>query len=184
MKDEDAALADDSCTSSFDAAFMALALEEARKAEQLGEVPVGALMVRGDVIVGRGHNRREIDADPLAHAELLAIATASKHLEKWRLSDCTLYVTLEPCTMCAGAIVNARIGRLVFGATDPKAGAVCSLAEVCTDPRLNHIVDVKSGVMAEACGNVLKEFFRTLRDKKKSAAKAGRTADNPGEGAS
>lgn len=172
MNDDDSAPVEDASVSAADAHFMELALQEAQKAERLGEVPVGALMVQGDVVVGRGYNRREIDADPLAHAELLAIAEASRNLAKWRLSDCTLYVTLEPCTMCAGAIVNARVGRLVFGAIDPKAGAVCSLSEVCTDPRLNHAVKVKGGVMAAPCGQILKDFFRVLRDKKKSAANA------------
>lgn len=184
MNDEDSALADAYGASPADLHFMALALQEAQKAEDLGEVPVGALVVHEDVIVGRGYNRREIDADPLAHAELLAIAEAAKHLEKWRLSDCTLYVTLEPCTMCAGAIVNARVGRLVFGATDPKAGAVCSLAEVCTDPRLNHAVEVKSDVMADACGKILKDFFRSLREKKKSVAKSPDASAPTGEDAS
>lgn len=151
---------------------MALALEEARRAEALGEVPVGAILVHGDGVVGRGYNRREIDADPLAHAELLAIAEAARTLSRWRLSDCTLYVTLEPCTMCAGAIVNARIGRLVYGAVDPKAGAVHSLSQVCNDPRLNHSVDVKGEVLAAPCGRILKEFFRALRQKKRFDARA------------
>ncbi len=139
----------------------ALALAEG--AAKIGEVPVGAVVVVDGVVVGRGANRREIDADPLAHAELLAIGDACRALGRWRLSGATLYATLEPCTMCAGALVNARVDRLVFGADDKKAGAVVSLSQVCTDPRLNHRLTVERGVLADACGAVLKDFFAHLR---------------------
>jgi tRNA(adenine34) deaminase len=133
------------------------------EAARLGEVPIGALVMHDGAIVGEGYNRREIDHDPLAHAELRAIAAAAKKLGRWRLSGCTLVVTLEPCFMCAGAIVNARVDRVVYGAADPKAGACESLAHVVTDPRLNHRVDVVSGVMAEQCGDALRAFFADLR---------------------
>src|SRR5690606_34337053 len=121
-----------------DERFLELALAEARKAAEEEEVPVGAIAVFDGVVVGRGRNARERRADPLAHAELDAIREASRTLGRWRLSGVTLYVTLEPCAMCAGAMVNARVDRLVYGASDPKAGAVQSLYEICTDPRLNH----------------------------------------------
>lgn len=139
------------------------ALELAREAAALGEVPVGAVVVHDGVIVGEGMNRREIDADPLAHAEIAALAQAARRLGRWRLSGATMFVTLEPCFMCAGALVNARVDRLVYGAADPKAGAVTSLAAVCTDARLNHRLDVVGGVQAEPCGAVLKAFFSSLR---------------------
>ena len=129
---------------------------------------MGALVVSDGNVVGKGYNLRETDADPLAHAELRAIAAAAAHLERWRLSDCTLYVTLEPCAMCAGALVNARIGRLVYGAKDPKAGAVSSLFEIVTDDRLNHQIPVEAGVLEEECRTVLQEFFRSLRAAKKA----------------
>ena len=143
---------------------MTLALEQAREAAALGEVPVGAVVVdaKGEV-VGRGHNRRELDQDPLAHAEVRAIHQAARALGSWRLVDTTLYVTLEPCPMCAGALVNARVGRLVYGADDPKAGAVRTLYALCEDPRLNHRVEVQKGVLAQACAHELREFFSALR---------------------
>jgi len=153
---------------SADHLFMGIALEEAGRASAVGDVPVGAVVVVDGKVVGRGYNRREADHDPLGHAELMAIAGAAKHLERWRLSGATLYVTLEPCFMCAGALVNARIDRLVYGATDPKAGAVESLAAVCTDERLNHRMEVVRGVRAEECGALLKDFFQALRDKKRA----------------
>lgn len=143
--------------------FMQEALRLAREAEALGEVPIGAVVVHENVIVGRGYNRREIDNDPLAHAELLAIREASRTLGRWRLSGCTLYVTLEPCPMCAGAIVNARVDELIFGALDPKAGAVQSLMQLCTDARLNHRVNVTAGEDAEEASQLLKTFFQRLR---------------------
>lgn len=153
-----------------DEAFMDLCLEEARAAERVGDVPVGAVVVHEGVVVGRGYNRREADQDPLAHAEILAIHEAAKALGRWRLSATTLYVTLEPCHMCAGALVNARVDRLVYGAIDPKAGAVHSLSSICTDERLNHRLEVTGGVRGEACSEQLKTFFRTLRE-----GRAGRT---------
>ncbi len=149
-----------------DEQFMQQALQLAGEAEVLGEVPIGAVVVCDGQVVGRGYNRREIDKDPLAHAELLAIADAAKHLDKWRLMDCTLYVTLEPCSMCAGALVNSRMGRLVYGAKDPKAGAVASLYELCTDTRLNHRMPVTSGVMENEASLRLKDFFANLRLRK------------------
>jgi tRNA(adenine34) deaminase len=147
---------------------MTQALQLAHQAAQLGEVPVGAVVVVGGEVVGRGYNRREVDADPLSHAELKAIAEASSRLKSWRLSEATLYVTLEPCTMCAGALIQARLGRLVFGAMDPKAGAVGSLYNLLKDDRLNHEVEVTSGVLEQECGKVLKDFFVALRGRKKA----------------
>lgn len=142
---------------------MRRALELAGDAAALGEVPVGAVVVCDGEVVGEGMNRREVDHDPLAHAEILALAAAARRLGRWRLSGACLYVTLEPCFMCAGALVNARVDRLVYGALDPKAGAVASLAQVCTDARLNHRLEVMAGVEADACGRMLKEFFAGLR---------------------
>jgi tRNA(adenine34) deaminase len=143
--------------------FMADALTLAREAAAAGEVPVGAVAVLDGKTLGCSANRREMDKSPLAHAELLALAQAASGLDAWRLAGVTLYVTLEPCTMCAGALIQARIARLVFGAADPKAGAVGSLYNVLADERHNHHVAVTGGVLAEACGAVLKEFFRGLR---------------------
>ena len=151
-----------------DAEFMTQALGLAREAGALGEVPVGAVVVVGGVVVGSGFNRREVDRDPLSHAELKAIAEASKKLQQWRLSDATLYVTLEPCTMCAGALIQARLKRLVFGAMDPKAGAVGSLYNVLRDERHNHQVEVESGVLEAESGQLLKDFFVALRGRKKT----------------
>ncbi len=146
-----------------DERWMRRALAEARAAERHGDVPVGAVVVRDGEVVGAGHNRREVDDDPTAHAEVLAIQQAAATLGSWRLERCTLVVTLEPCTMCAGAIVLARIPRVVHGATDPKAGAVGSLWNVLDDPRLNHRSDVTAGVLAEECGDLLRDFFRARR---------------------
>lgn len=146
-----------------DELFLDACLEEAKKAEAIGDVPVGAVVVHEGRIVGRGYNRREADQDPLAHAELLALREAAAALGRWRLSGTTLYVTLEPCHMCAGALVNARVDRLVYGTADAKAGAVESLSSVCTDPRLNHRLAVTAGVRADACAAQLKAFFRALR---------------------
>lgn len=139
------------------------ALDLADAAAALGEVPVGAVAVAGGVVVGRGFNRREIDEDPFAHAELLAMREAAASLGAWRLTAVTVYVTLEPCAMCAGAMVQARLGRLVFGASDPKAGAVGSLYDLVTEPRHNHRVDVTGGLLAEDSSRRLKAFFRALR---------------------
>ena len=149
--------------SSRDRRFMEEALAEAREAARKGEVPVGAVVTRGDEILGRGHNRRELDGDPLGHAELVAIAEASGRIDGWRLLDCTLYVTLEPCAMCAGALVNSRIGTLVFGTRDPKAGWCGSLGNLVRDPRLNHRLEVREGVLEPECSRILKDFFRQLR---------------------
>jgi len=140
------------------------ALELARAAEALGEVPVGALVVSaGGQVLGRGHNRREIDQDPLAHAEILAIREAARATGSWRLDGATLYVTLEPCAMCAGAIVLARLERLVWGAADPKAGFCGSLGDLVRDPRLNHRPEVASGVRAAEAAALLRTFFAGLR---------------------
>ncbi|MCI0573526.1 MAG: tRNA adenosine(34) deaminase TadA [Myxococcaceae bacterium] len=145
---------------------MSQALALARHAAGLGEVPVGAVAVHGGRVVGTGYNRRELDADPLAHAELLALNAAAKSVGAWRLSGVTLYVTLEPCAMCAGAMVQGRVTRLVYGTVDPKAGAVGSLYNLVQDPRFNHRVDVTSGVLADECAQLLKAFFATLRGRK------------------
>ncbi len=146
-----------------DQRWMELALHEANRAADLGEVPVGAVVVREGVLVARGYNRRETDRDPLAHAELLAIRRAATALEGWRLIGCTMYATLEPCAMCAGALVNSRIPRLVFGASDPKAGFCGSLGDLVRDSRLNHRLEVRGGVLEAACSQVLKDFFVGLR---------------------
>ncbi len=146
-----------------DEGFMAQALTEADAARREAEVPVGAVVVRAGEVIGQGHNRREALAEPTSHAEILAIRQASQARASWRLEDCTLYVTLEPCVMCAGAIVQARIRRLVFGCPDPKGGAVRSLYRICDDSRLNHRVAVTEGVLGERCGAVLKRFFVALR---------------------
>jgi len=146
-----------------DLAAMALALEEARASLVHGDVPVGAVVVRDGAVVARRHNERELAADPTAHAELLALRDAAAALGRWRLDDCTLYVTLEPCVMCAGALVNARIGRLVYGAADLKAGATASLYNVCADPRLNHNPPVTHGVLAAESAELLSGFFAERR---------------------
>jgi tRNA(adenine34) deaminase len=139
---------------------MRLALDRARMAALHGDVPVGAVLVdqAGSVLAAAG-NEREVRHDPTAHAEVLALREASRHLHSWRLTGLTLVVTLEPCTMCAGALVLARVARLVFGAFDPKAGAVSSLFDVVRDPRLNHRVDVRGGILEAECGALLKDFF-------------------------
>ena len=142
---------------------MRLALEEARGAAAGGDVPVGAVVVRGDEILGRAGNAREREQDPTAHAEILALRRASEALGTWHLEGCAMVVTLEPCAMCAGAIVLARIDRLVFGASDPKAGFAGSLGDLVRDGRLNHEVDVTVGVLADECGEVLRAFFAERR---------------------
>lgn len=146
-----------------DLAFMRQALALARRAEALNEVPVGALIVHENEVIAEAYNEREGLASALAHAELSAVAAASQHLGRWRLSGCTLYVTLEPCVMCAGALVQARVDRVVYGAADPKAGAVASLYEVLADPRLNHRPQVTGGVLAAECGELLSAFFQRRR---------------------
>ncbi len=145
--------------------FMRLALLEAAKAGEKGEVPIGAVVVVGSDVVARGHNLRETSSDPTAHAELIAIRKAAKKLDSWRLLNSTLYVTVEPCVMCIGAIVLARVPRLIFGCHDPKGGAVGSLYDIPGDKRLNHRVEVTSGVMAEEAQALLKSFFKKLRHK-------------------
>ena len=142
---------------------MRVACEEARLAAAHGDVPIGAVVMRDGEILARGHNRREIDSDPTAHAEILVLREAARALGTWRLSDCSLVVTLEPCAMCAGAVVLARLGTLVYGATDPKAGAVESLWDIPRDERLNHQPEVIRGVLADECGDLLKRFFAERR---------------------
>ena len=148
-----------------DLRLMALALAEANQAAVEDEVPIGAIVVRNGQVLGAAHNQREQLRDPTAHAEMIAITQAAGALNSWRLEDCTLYVTLEPCPMCAGAIIQSRIKRVVYGADDPKAGAVCSLYQLLEDSRLNHRCEVVRGIMAEECGSVLSEFFRLKRRK-------------------
>ena len=142
---------------------MAQALEQARLALDGDEVPVGAVITCNGQVIARAHNQRELLHDPTAHAEMIAITQAAEHVGNWRLEGCTLYVTLEPCAMCAGAIVLARLPRLVFGAADPKAGAVGSVYDIPRDPRLNHTVDVTAAVLEQECGEILSEFFRRKR---------------------
>ena len=142
--------------------WMSVALDEAQAAAAEGDVPVGAVVVIDDRIVGRGRNRREVDRDPTAHAEIVALRTAAGALGQWRVEG-TLVVTQEPCPMCAGALVNARVMRLVYGCPNPKAGAVATLYQIATDPRLNHRIAVTGGVRAEECAAVLQQFFAELR---------------------
>jgi tRNA(adenine34) deaminase len=142
---------------------MSIALDEARSASASGEVPVGAVVVRDGVEVARAANRTVRDRDPTAHAELLALRAASAALGRWRLDDCTLYVTLEPCAMCAGAVVLARIARVVLGAWDPKAGMAGSVGDIVRHPRLNHRPEVASGVLEAECGEILRDFFAERR---------------------
>ena len=154
------------CDEEFDDAdrrFVSEALREADKATALGEVPIGAVVVRDGEVVGRGHNRRETDGDPLAHAEILALREAAGATAGWRLVGCTMYATLEPCAMCAGALVAARVGRLVFGAYDPKGGFCGTLGNLVQDSRLNHRLEVVGGVLEEECSALLRGFFAELR---------------------
>jgi tRNA(Arg) A34 adenosine deaminase TadA len=145
---------------------MHLALEQARRAEALGEVPIGAVVVSEGQIISTGYNRREIDADPSAHAEFSAILQAARVLGRWRMTGCTVYVTLEPCLMCAGLMHQARIDRCVYGAPDPKAGALGTLYDVHIDERLNHNFEVTSWICEDKCAKLLSEFFAKLRIKK------------------
>lgn len=154
--------------------YMRVAIKEARQAQLLGEVPIGAVVVHDDQIIGRGHNMREKFQDVTYHAEMLAIMEACTTLGSWRLEDCDLYVTLEPCIMCSGTIVNARIKNVYYGAQDPKAGAVDSLYHLLNDQRLNHQVHVESGILGAECGQMLKDFFRAIRKKRKLARKKRR----------
>lgn len=152
-----------------DLKMMRRAIELGELAAASDEVPVGAVIYRGDTIIAEAANNREATGDPVGHAELLAISEAGKKLSEWRLSDCTLAVTLEPCPMCAGALVNARVGRLIYGTTDPKAGACNTLYRIPTDARLNHKVEVIGGVMADECAKLLKDFFKRRRNENKQA---------------
>lgn len=146
-----------------DEVWMMEALAEAGRAAEIGEVPIGAVVVRDGEVIGRGHNRRETDGDPLAHAEILAIREAAGRTAGWRLTGCTMYVTLEPCAMCAGALVNSRVERLVYGAPDPKAGYCGTLGDLVRDPRLNHRLEVTAGVLESESAALLRGFFASLR---------------------
>ena len=159
-----------------DERFMREALEEARLAAEEGEVPIGAVVVCDGEVVARAHNRRETDLDPSAHAEFSAMVAASRALGRWRLSGCTVYVTLEPCLMCAGLMVNARIDRCVYGAADPKGGALGTLYDVSHDSRLNHEFEVESGVLGEEAADQLRDFFRARRAQAKAAKRAAEGA--------
>jgi tRNA(adenine34) deaminase len=143
--------------------FMRLALREASRALEHDDIPVGAIIVHEGEVIGAGHNERELRADPTAHAEMIALRAAAEALGSWRVLDSVLYVTLEPCAMCAGAIVLARVPRVVFGTTDPKAGAGGSVLDVLAEPRLNHRPQVQSGLLAEECGDMLRAFFASRR---------------------
>lgn len=151
-----------------DQVFMQEAIAEAEAAEALGEVPIGAIVVHQGEIVGRGHNLRETSNDPTTHAEMMAIRQAAEKLDAWRLLDCTLYVTLEPCVMCMGAIILARIPNLVFATRDPRVGAVGSIYNFAEDERFNHQVQVREGILQEECSFQLSSFFRRLRERKKA----------------
>lgn len=148
---------------SLDEQYMDLAVEQARRCLTWGDVPIGAVVVRDDEVLGAAGNERERLTDPTAHAEILALQEAARRIGSWRLSECTLYVTLEPCAMCSGALVLARVDRLVFGATDPKAGFAGSLGNLVQDPRLNHRLQIDSGVRAEEAAALLREFFGERR---------------------
>ena len=150
-----------------DQQHMTTALEIARLAPELGDVPVGAVVVHEGKIIASAHNRRELDQDPCGHAELLAMRLAAKAIGSWRLEGCTVYVTLEPCAMCAGAMVLARIERCVYGCTDPKGGFLGTLGDLSAHPALNHRFEVTPGVLAEECADELRSFFRQLRARKK-----------------
>jgi len=143
--------------------FMNKALDEAYEAYELDEVPIGAVIVKDGRIIGKGYNRKEVSSDTTNHAEIMAIKEASKNLKNWRLTGCTMYVTVEPCPMCAGAIVNSRITELVIGTMDPKGGACGSLYNIVEDDRLNHRVEVRRGILEEECSNIMKDFFKKLR---------------------
>jgi tRNA(adenine34) deaminase len=146
-----------------DERFMGLALEEARRCTAHGDVPVGAAVVRGGEVLAIAGNARELEQDPTAHAEMVALRAAARAMRSWRLEGCTLYVTLEPCAMCAGASVLARVDRMAFGAADPKAGFAGSLGNLFQDDRLNHRAELTAGVLADQCGEVLRHFFRDRR---------------------
>lgn len=146
-----------------DREYMELALFEAEKAEREGEIPIGAVLVFRDTVLAAAHNRRETDYDPTAHAEILALRRGAERLGRWRLTECTLYVTIEPCAMCAGAVMNARISRLVYGAADVRAGGVDSCFHICEEPVMNHVLAVRSGVLAARCRELMDRFFLRRR---------------------
>lgn len=147
--------------------YMELALEEAKRAYRLGEVPIGTVIVRNNEVIARGHNLTESRKDPTLHAEMIAIRQAARQLGGWRLTGCSMYVTCEPCTMCAGALVWSRIDKLYIGTMDPKAGACGSVFNVVNASKLNHSMEVESGIMEEECSKLLKQFFSELREKRK-----------------
>jgi len=155
--------------------YMREALRLASEAANRGDVPVGALVVLDGAIIGCGFNTREGQADPCGHAEIVALREACRAMGRWRVDGATLYVTLEPCPMCAGALVNARVRRLVYGADDPKAGAVRSLYQLCDDPRLNHRLEIHTGVLAGPCAALLSDFFRSIRERRRGQGQ-GRTS--------
>ena len=150
-----------------DEKYMKEAMKQAKKAYKLGEVPIGCVIVHEGQIIGRGYNRRNTDKNTLAHAEITAINRASKVIGDWRLEDCTLYVTLEPCQMCAGAIVQARIPKVVMASMNPKAGCAGSILNILDMPQFNHQVELTTGVLEEECSQMMKSFFKELREKKK-----------------
>lgn len=164
-----------------DRQFMQLALKEAEKAGALGEVPIGAIIVYNGEVIASASNLRETTQNAVTHAELMAIQQACEKIGSWRLEETTLYVTLEPCPMCAGAILQSRIPRVVYGARDVKAGCVDSLYRLLNDPRFNHECDVTEGVLAEQCGQILSDFFRALRERKKAERLARKTAESANE---
>jgi tRNA(adenine34) deaminase len=151
-----------------DERYMQAAIEQARVAEENGDVPIGAVIVYQGRVIGKGYNQREQLQDPTAHAEIIALTAAAAEVGSWRLEGCTIYVTLEPCCMCAGALVLARVDRLVYGCDDPKAGAIRSLYNIVQDERLNHRLEVSGGVLAEECGKLLSEFFERRREESKN----------------
>ncbi len=155
-----------------DERYMKAAIREAKKAYALGEVPIGCVIVYGGKIIGRGYNRRIVDKNVLSHAEIIAIKKACKKMGDWRLEDCTLYVTLEPCPMCAGAIVQARIPKVMIGSMNPKAGCAGSVMNLFDEKGFNHQVEMETGLLGEECSQMLKEFFRELRKKGKEKAKS------------
>lgn len=159
-----------------DTVYMRLALEQAAQAAAVNEVPIGAVVVHEDAVIARAHNRRELDENPSAHAEFSALLEAARVLGRWRLTGCTVYVTLEPCLMCAGLMVNARIDRCVYGAPDPKGGALGTLYDVSHDPRLNHAFEVVPGVLHDECAEQLREFFKRRRREAKEVRAAAREA--------
>ncbi len=160
-----------------DIRYMKAALAQAKKAYKLGEVPIGCVIVYEDRIIGRGYNRRNTDRTPLAHAEITAIKKAVKTIKDWRLEECKLYVTLEPCQMCSGAIVQARIPEVIMGAENPKAGCAGSVMDILNNPQFNHQVMVKKGVLQEECSSLLKKFFEELRTRNKAAKLQRRSED-------